>query len=321
MALNEAQITAWREEGAFVTQLPAQVYQTALDWLNDNFTQEQVDPAHLNFGTPDQRFEFPTGIPPLDDLVLSEFFVGAVQQLLGIEDIRLLQADLWPKVGVEKESHGVYDNTEQRIHMDYGNNTLLHPDWYSPEAVAAIVYYDDGNETGGGTAYVPREGVDDPVYQPPFIHMPGQAGRRFFNDRHAAESWFEEHEPATFKLRQQLYDREKTVEFEAGTVLFYRHDIWHRGTPVVPGKLRRVHNLAWRRADARGWSVWNQGWARRSYIGKVESLIGRSSPVQRHLLDIPMPGDPYWTLDKIRWVEARFEPFGFDASPYLAALK
>lgn len=74
MALSKAQITAWREEGAFVTQLPAEVYQTSLDWLNDNFTQKQVDPTHLNFGTPDQRFEFPTGIPPLDDLVLSEFF-------------------------------------------------------------------------------------------------------------------------------------------------------------------------------------------------------------------------------------------------------
>lgn|GEM_PF-3061877 len=95
---------------------------------------------------------------------------------------------------------------------------------------------------------------------------------------------------------------------------------WHRGTPVVPGKLRRVHNLAWRRADARGWSNWNEGWARQSYYGNVEAIIGRSTPLQRSILDFPLPGDPYWTVQRIDNVTARYEAYGFDASPYRTAL-
>ena len=318
--LTKNQINSWKREGAFVMQLPSEVINPPLNWLNNNFTLDQIDPDHLDFGSPDQKFEFPTSIAPLDDLVLNEHLIVAAQQLLDSIDIRLLQADLWPKIGVESNIHGAQANTDQRMHMDYGNNTMLHPDWQSPEAVAAIIYYDDGVETAGGTAYVPRQGDADPVYQPPFIHMPGQAGKPFFNDRRTVESWFDKNDSDAHKLRSELYLREQLVNFKPGTILFYRHDLWHRGTPVTPGKLRRVHNLAWRRADARGWSNWNQGWARQSYYGHVESIIGRSTPLQRSLLDFPMPGDRYWTPQRIDHVDARYGFYGFDSAPYRQAL-
>lgn len=319
--LNEEQIEKWRHKGAFVMQLPEAIIRPAIDWLNDNFTLEHIDPSHLDFGSPGRKFEFPTCVAALDELVLNEQLIRAAQQLLQTDDIRLLQADLWPKIGVDDEDHDAQANTDQRMHMDYGNNTLLHPDWSSPEAVAAIIYYDDSEETAGGTAYVPRRDGPDPIYQPPYIHMPGQGGKPFFNDRYTVEKWFEENDPAAFQLRQSLYEEEKVVEFKPGTVLFYRHDIWHRGTPVTPGKLRRVHNLAWRRADARGWSIWNEGWARQSYYGNVEAIIGRSTPLQRSLLDFPLPGDSYWTVDRINNVATRYAAFGFDAAPYRADLK
>ncbi len=319
-ALTEAQVADWRSRGAIELKLPASIMAPALDWLNKNFTLAQVDVEHLDFGTPDRQFEFPTKIAPLDDLVLSEYLITAVQQLLGTEDIRLLQADLWPKVGVAADTHDAQANTDQRMHMDYGNNMLLHPEWNAPEAVAAVVYYDDATITAGGTAYVLREGDDDPVYQPPYIAMPGQAGVPFANDRRSVEAWFKANNPDVHQLRQTLYEREQQVVFQPGTILFYRHDLWHRGTPVTPGALRRVHNLGWRRADARGWTNWNEGWARASYYGDVEALIGRATPLQRSLLDMPMPGDPYWTEKRVRMVEARFGHYGFDASPYLDAL-
>ncbi|MBT8146347.1 MAG: hypothetical protein KJN90_05795 [Gammaproteobacteria bacterium] len=319
--LTNEQIAAWRQQGAFVMQLPETIVGPSINWLNDNFTLEHIDPEHLDFGTPDRKFEFPTSVEMLDDLVLNERLIEAVQQLLGTNDIRLLQADLWPKIGVDSDDHDVQANTDQRMHMDYGNNTLLHPDWYAPDAVAAIIYYDDSEVTSGGTAFVPRLGEKDAAYQPPFIHMPGQAGKPFFNDRHTVEQWFKQHDPEAYKIRQSLYEREQIVQFKPGTILFYRHDIWHRGTPVAPGKLRRVHNLAWRRADARGWSNWNEGWARQSYYGNVESIIGRSTPLQRSILDFPLPGDPYWTRQRIDNMAARYVPFGFDASPYRAGLK
>jgi len=318
--LTKDQVDAWKDQGAFVMQLPGEVINPSLEWLNNNFTLDQVDPDHLDFGSPDRKFEFPTSVEPLDNLVLSEHLIVAVQQLLNTTDVRLLQADLWPKIGVESGDHEAQSNTDQRMHMDYGNNTVLHPDWQSPEAVAAIIYYDDSEETAGGTAFVPRQGDADPVYQPPFVHMPGQAGKPFFNDRRTVENWFNNNEPAAHKLRSELYERERLVNFKPGTILFYRHDLWHRGTPVTPGKLRRVHNLAWRRADARGWSNWNEGWARQSYYGHVESIIGRSTPLQRNLLDFPMPGDDYWTQQRIDHVEARFGFYGFDSTPYRLAL-
>jgi ectoine hydroxylase-related dioxygenase (phytanoyl-CoA dioxygenase family) len=318
--LSHDQISTWRSQGAFTMQLTDEVIDPALEWLNSNLTLDHVDPGYLGFGSPDRAFEFPTEVPALDDLVLNEKLIVAVQQLLDSTDVRLLQADLWPKIGVAASDHQAMSNTDQRIHMDYGNNTLLHPDWQSPEAVAAIVYYDDSEQTAGGTAFVPRQGESDPVYQPPFVHMPGQAGKPFMNDRRTAENWFDKNDPQAFKLRSMLYEREQVVSFKPGTILFYRHDLWHRGTPVMPGKLRRVHNLAWRRADARGWSNWNEGWARQSYLGHVESIIGRSTPLQRSLLDFPLPGDRYWTPQRIDNVEARFSHFGFDSTPYRNAL-
>jgi hypothetical protein len=318
--LTTEQIETWKRKGAVVMQLPAEVVAPSLNWLNEHFTLEQVDPEHLDFGSPDRRFEFPTRVPELDDLVLSEQLILAVQQLLDCDDIRLLQADLWPKIGVASQDHDAQANTDQRMHMDYGNNMMLHPDWHNPEAVAAIIYYDSDELTAGGTAYVPRQGDNDPVYQSPYIHMPGQAGKPFFNDRTTVENWFANNDPEAHALRSQLYEREQVVKFKPGTILFYRHDLWHRGTPVAPGQLRRVHNLAWRRSDARGWSNWNEGWARQGYYGHVESIIGRSSPLQRSLLDFPLPGDGYWTKQRIDNVAARFGYYGFDSTPYLDAL-
>ena len=63
------------------------------------------------------------------------------------------------------------------MHMDYGNNTFLHPaDWYSPETVAIIIYLSDTNLTEGGTAVVPRIDNNDELYQFPYINMPGLGG-------------------------------------------------------------------------------------------------------------------------------------------------
>lgn len=47
--------------------------------------------------------------------------------------------------------------------------------------------------------------------------------------------------------------------FKPGDVLFYRLDVWYRGTPVFAGKVRYVHNLVWKRRDARSIYMWNQG--------------------------------------------------------------
>lgn len=49
------------------------------------------------------------------------------------------------------------------MHMDYGNNMWSMPLEGPAEAVAAIVYYSDTKDTGGGTAIVPRQSKVDPT--------------------------------------------------------------------------------------------------------------------------------------------------------------
>ena len=51
-------------------------------------------------------------------------------------------SDGWCKAG--HHDFGAQQNNDQRFHMDYGNNTFLHPTpWYQPENVAAIAYLAD----------------------------------------------------------------------------------------------------------------------------------------------------------------------------------
>ena len=71
-------------------------------------------------------------------------------------------------------------NNNDQMHMDYGNNTFLHPsDWNNPEYVAAIIYFSDTNETGGKTAVVPENGVNDELYQFPYINMQDKINTNF----------------------------------------------------------------------------------------------------------------------------------------------
>ena len=52
------------------------------------------------------------------------------------------------------------------------------------------------------------------------------------------------------------------VDFKPGTVLFYRHDLWHRGTPVHFNKTRIVQNIGYKKAGCDWITNWNSGWAR-----------------------------------------------------------
>lgn len=266
--LTSTQIQQWRSRGWTTIQIDVDVSSQAAEELLPDSDQD------TEFGSPDRIGEFPTGIPALDDMVARSEITESVKQLLDASDIRLLQADVWGKQG----------GVDQRMHQDYGNNTFLLPQWESPEAVAVIVYYSDFK--GGETHVVSRVGENDPAYKDgparlaPGYHLP------FLNDRHAAEALVRRVEPRLAEFRDTLYDREEPVPYTRGTVLFYRHDLWHRGTPTFG--TRRVHSLAYVKAGAPGWTCWNAGFARKSYYGVVEDLIRRWTPEQRTLLNIPV---------------------------------
>lgn len=162
----------------------------------------------------------------------------AVQQLLQTDDhgLRLTQCDLWGKRGSEETSFTKYCNSDQRVHCDYPNHTLVvPPSWDRPEVVSIIVYFDDSSVVGGETRVVPRSGPDDPAYTGSgadnrLLQTPGARGDLLWvNDRTHAEAYLAEAAPEVHRFREEhLYPRECKVGFETGSILFYRHDIWHR---------------------------------------------------------------------------------------------
>lgn len=213
-------------------------------------------------------------------------------------------------------------NQDQRIHCDYGNNSLLHPpSWDDPECVSMIIYLSDESVTGGGTAVVPRRGADDPSYKYPLIAMPGYGGLPFYNDKTSVEAFMKEKHPEYYEFRQDLYTREKRAKFSIGSVLLYRHDVWHRGTPLTPNAVRIVANIGFKKKDCDWVTCWNQGWARKMYYGCVENIIASSSLAQRSVLGFPLPGHKYWNEITIAACDARYSMYeGWDSSVYTKAL-
>lgn len=98
----------------------------------------------IDFGS-EGKLEFPSRTV-LDQITLNENIIHSVQKLLGTDDILLAQSDGWGKIG--KDDYTTHSNNNQRLHMDYGNNTFLHPaPWNKPEQVAIIVYLSDIKDT------------------------------------------------------------------------------------------------------------------------------------------------------------------------------
>ena len=300
-------VHAWHTQGYAVVRnlLDPCTYAAAHAYMHRHFTPH--NPC-IDFGTQDNSHEFPTGTP-LDALSLDPSLMRACRTLLHTPHVLLSQSSAWSKGNQGK-------NNDQRMHQD-ANHSFLHPaSWDKPEAVAAIIYFDDTDDTGGRTAVVP---YDAGLYQPPYTAMPGVAGLPFHNDRQAAETSLNVAAPEVAYFRQRLYDAEIPVSVKPGDVLLYRLDVWHRGTPVRAGAVRRVLNVIYKRADAHHIYTWNAGYARRNYTGMTERLFCTLTPDQRTALGIPPVGHPYWTPTSLAHTAARYG-HAFDTAPYRSRL-
>ena len=279
---------------------------------------------YRNFGS---AVVFPAGHQGFDHLTLHPRLLASVGQLLGcpVTELRLTQSDLWPKYGRPADTGAVdrYDNNDQRIHVDYPNHTLAHPTpWDRPAAVELIVYHGDRRDSDGSTAVVPRLGPDDPLYRWPMVDSPGIGAVPYVNDRAAAEARMAEEHPELVEFRAALYQREIHTDHRPGSILLYRHDVWHRGTPLRPGTLRLAQNLSFRRADAEWIHTLHKGWSWSMYRPDqyLERLVAQLDPAQRAVLGFPPPGHHYWCPQTVEAVTARYGPFGFDPEPYRQAL-
>jgi hypothetical protein len=321
--LSSDQISQWREQGyTFVSGLTDPDSIDALASAAKLFYPQpgSEEAAKVtDFGSTG-AMNFPSQVKPLNQVTLDESLLQAVAEFLGesVADIRLSQSDVWAKYG-HGEKKGIQDNADQRIHIDYPNHTIAHPTpWHKPEAVEMIIYLSDAEDNHGGTAVVPRQGIDDPAYRWPIIDSPGIGDLRYINDKDAAETYFAAQRPELASWRQALYDREKRTAYKKGDVLFYRHDTWHRGTPLSNNGSRVVHNITYRKAASEWISTLHVGWAWQAYRDNkfLERLIAGASIDQRAVLGFPQPGSDYWCEETLRAVEARYGMFGFDVTPY-----
>ncbi len=321
--LSSTQVTGWRERGhTFVGDLlPEELIASVTNSVPA--AGSDASERFTGFGS---TLQFPSNLAGFNELTLHPALLSAAAQLLDttVTDLRLTQSTAWPKYGRRTRGGGRQDNQDQRIHVDYPNHTLVHPaEWARPEAVEVIVYLGDVEHTGGPTAVVPRSGPDDPLYRWPIVDTPGVGELSYVNDRESAEAYLAEERPEIIEWRQRLYETERYVKFHAGDVLLYRHDTWHRGTPMKEGTLRLAHNLTYRRAEAEWISTLHPGWAWSAYRPDrfFERLIATASLEQRAVLGFPQPGAAYWTPATIEAVEARHGPMGMDMTPYREALK
>ena len=272
-----------------------------------------------------QRFVFPSKSEAFNQITLHPALLQAVADLLGVSvlELRLTQSDLWPKYGNDAPSDAG-DNTDQRMHCDYPNHSLVHPpEWDHPEAVEMIIYLNSYDECGGATAVVPRRGPNDPAYPWPITQTPGVEDLDYVNDRQQAEVYMAENDPEAAAFRaEHLYPREAVANYRFGSVLLYRHDTWHRGRPVKPGTLRLVQNLTFTKSGREWLSPLHPGWSWSMYRRDklMEKLIAQATVAQRTVLGFPPPGHEYWSTRTLASVEARYRAFGIDMTSYREAL-
>ena len=313
--LTKDKIFQWKEQGYTVSNniINKKLLVKCSNFMKKKYFDEKS--SCKDFGSNGQ-LNFPSG-NITDYLTIDENLTNCVKQLLGTDKILLTQSDAWSKYGTEDKS--AMRNTDQRIHMDYGNHTFLHPSsWDEPEVVAVIIYLSNTNITGGSTAVVPREGENDILYKPPFINMPGQNKFKFYNDKNHAEEYIKSIDPDVGKFREKLYQREIKVKANIGDILFYRLDTWHRGTPVKKGHLRYVVNIAWKKKECFWINTWNPGWTQRMYYGIIEKLFTEMTPKQREILGVPGVGDPYWNEKKLKYLKFRYP--NINLLPYFSKL-
>ncbi len=326
--LSASQITQWREQGFTLVHdlLPVNLLkQVALSAAQAFPAANSQDAAAItDFGS-DQRFVFPSQSQACNALTLHHNLLTAISALLdvAVEQLRLTQSDVWVKYG-RPPGQADRDNADQRMHCDYPNHTLTHPPpWQHPEAVELIVYLADWQTCGGATAVVPRRGPADPAYPWPITQTPGVGDLAYVNDRDRAERYLATHAPDVARFRAtHLYPREVQARYRFGSILFYRHDTWHRGTPVELGQRRIVANLTFRKADSEWVNVLHPGWSWSMYqVSQItEQLIAKATVAQRAVLGFPPPGSAYWTEQTITAVAQRYAAHGIDMSPYRKAL-
>jgi hypothetical protein len=301
--IPEEILNQWREQGCAVISnfLPTDLINRAQKEIVDlvNKTPENVSDDFGGFS-----FPFSPEEKALNEIILHPLILSLARIALKSE-VLLTQGEAWLKKSTPLRPLG---NQDQRMHMDYPNHYLTHPSSFNdPEVMAMILYFDESTVCGAETAVVPREGDNDPLYEMPYTKMPVTGKHPWINDRTTTENYFKEHNPSIYEFRQKLYAKEKYVKYSKGTILLYRLDVYHRGTPIKENATRIVMNLGYKKADCPWITSWQRGWSSNLY-DNLWGVIPTFNEDQKAALGIPRENNSYWEQGKNREnCEARFK--------------
>ena len=188
------------------------------------------------------------------------------------------------------KARGLLRDTDQHMHMDFGNHTLAYPSsdrrfWQT----TFLVYYSEVTESHAPTAVVPWEHYRDEVHWP-IVH--------------------------SRRKRPDLYEKEVLGIVPAGSVLAYSTRTYHRGTAFTEDVGRLAHFISYAPRNCPWLGI--VSWPIQAVKDSYHEWMAQSSLEERGMLGFPPPGHDYWTEEMIIRVKARFP--GMDMTPYQEAL-
>ena len=272
------------------TVIPNVIPEIELKGAQEALREHYPDPVDY-FNTPD-RFEeltanqfaglrlFPWNQFSLNRLTVHPNVIQCVTGLLRTTNIRLAKAELWAKFGNRI-------NYDQEHHRDYGNHALTVPrrDGLYREATT-FIFLSDITPTTSPTALVPKP-VSDSI---PYGMTRSEAG--------------------------SMRDCEMYATGDAGSLMVYSYEIFHRGTAMVDPKGFRFTLLADYR-DAKATWIGKHNFGRYGLERSMTTFLENISPEQRSLIDFPAPGHRFWNKQTIDDCLLRYP--NMDMTPYINA--
>ena len=229
--------------------------------------------------------EFPFHSSRLNALVLHDRVVDLAEALLGTGELALYMGIVTAKYADQSSGYN------QLLHADYPNHMLVVPR-HEPrfQQVEFFVYLTDVTAEDGATRFVSWQRTK---------HIPVE--------RHTL----------SYVDFPDLYEDPSEASAQAGSVVAYRPDIYHRSVDHTdPMRWRVMLHVSFRHRDA-GWGGY-QAWPFRGFSFELSKYVQQATPRQLALLGVPEPGHPYWNETTLAGVQARYP--GLDMRPWRKAL-
>jgi hypothetical protein len=250
-----------------------------------------------------KQFEHVTSMPfdcspALNLLGLHPELINFAKAAMGVPAVRMYQCLAWAKFSGQA-------NFEQPFHMDYVNHTLTVPgDCPAERTVNFSIYMSNITNEHGAIRYVRRpEGDEVCGIARPMLPAGAQ--------------------------QDALRKIELSGAGPVGSVFAYSTDVYHRGTNLTAEDGRRYTLFVGYKA-AQNESISFTSWpTATASIGFVRGIAGthkdlwlpifeHAKPEQLECLNIPPPGNPFWTEAKLARAQCRWPTWNLE--PWFRAL-